>query len=249
MNGCAGDARRAAQARRTGRAARRRSVPALSRVSRALRSALRAGRQDRIDHLDRSRAPSSAVDTPVSGRQRPRRAADVACHAAGSARYRRGLVGGRGLARRVRLQGRTSPNAICPAATIWMAAAISARKRWSSAIFPRDLIDQVNFMESLVQPDRLRARILLWAEEEIASRTSCRRKREMCSKRALPWRAAAGEAAGHARAHTAPCPAHRLGAPSNAAYLLREARAIRCGWPSRRPGLALDAGIVSGTGF
>ncbi len=27
-------------------------------------------------------------------------------------------------------------------------------------------IDQVNFMESLVQPDRLRARILLWAEEE-----------------------------------------------------------------------------------
>ena len=28
-------------------------------------------------------------------------------------------------------------------------------------------IDQVNFMESLVQPDRLRARIRLWAEEEI----------------------------------------------------------------------------------
>jgi Fic family protein len=28
-------------------------------------------------------------------------------------------------------------------------------------------IDQVAFMESLVQPDRLRARILLWAEEEI----------------------------------------------------------------------------------
>jgi Fic family protein len=28
-------------------------------------------------------------------------------------------------------------------------------------------IDQVNFMESLVQPNRLRARILLWAEEEI----------------------------------------------------------------------------------
>jgi Fic family protein len=28
-------------------------------------------------------------------------------------------------------------------------------------------IDQVNFMESLVQPDRLRARILVWAEEEI----------------------------------------------------------------------------------
>lgn len=28
-------------------------------------------------------------------------------------------------------------------------------------------IDQVNFMEGLVQPDRLRARILVWAEEEI----------------------------------------------------------------------------------
>ena len=28
-------------------------------------------------------------------------------------------------------------------------------------------IDQVNFMESLLQPDRLRARILLWADEEI----------------------------------------------------------------------------------
>jgi Fic family protein len=27
-------------------------------------------------------------------------------------------------------------------------------------------IDQVNFMESLVQPDRLRARILMWTEEE-----------------------------------------------------------------------------------
>jgi Fic family protein len=28
-------------------------------------------------------------------------------------------------------------------------------------------IDQVDFMESLVQPDRLRARVLVWAEEEI----------------------------------------------------------------------------------
>src|SRR5437868_5202635 len=28
-------------------------------------------------------------------------------------------------------------------------------------------IDQVSFMESLVQPDRLRARILMWAEEEV----------------------------------------------------------------------------------
>jgi Fic family protein len=33
--------------------------------------------------------------------------------------------------------------------------------------FLRTCIDQVEFMESLLQPDRLRARILLWAEEEI----------------------------------------------------------------------------------
>jgi Fic family protein len=33
--------------------------------------------------------------------------------------------------------------------------------------FLETAIDQVNFMEGLVQPDRLRTRILLWAEEEI----------------------------------------------------------------------------------
>jgi Fic family protein len=33
--------------------------------------------------------------------------------------------------------------------------------------FLKTCIDQVSFMESLMQPDRLRARILLWAEEEI----------------------------------------------------------------------------------
>jgi Fic family protein len=33
--------------------------------------------------------------------------------------------------------------------------------------FLKVCIDQVDFMESLVQPDRLRARILVWAEEEI----------------------------------------------------------------------------------
>ena len=32
--------------------------------------------------------------------------------------------------------------------------------------FLETCIDQVRFMESLVQPDRLRARILMWAEEE-----------------------------------------------------------------------------------
>jgi Fic family protein len=33
--------------------------------------------------------------------------------------------------------------------------------------FLRVCIDQVGFMESLVQPDRLRARVLVWAEEEV----------------------------------------------------------------------------------
>ena len=33
--------------------------------------------------------------------------------------------------------------------------------------FLKACIDQVRFMEGLMQPDRLRARILLWAEEEI----------------------------------------------------------------------------------
>lgn len=40
-----------------------------------------------------------------------------------------------------------------------------------TGFFLRTCIDQVEFMESLVQPDRLRARILLWAEEEIRLNT------------------------------------------------------------------------------
>ena len=36
-------------------------------------------------------------------------------------------------------------------------------------------IDQVTFMEGLMQPDRLRTRILLWAEEEIRLGTTARR--------------------------------------------------------------------------
>src|SRR3546814_4898841 len=47
---------------------------------------------------------------------------------------------------------------------------------WSSDVCSSDLfagfflqtcIDQVTFMESLVRPDRLRERILIWTEEEI----------------------------------------------------------------------------------
>jgi hypothetical protein len=35
-----------------------------------------------------------------------------------------------------------------------------------TGFFLRTCVDQIEFMESLMQPDRLRARILLWAEEE-----------------------------------------------------------------------------------
>ena len=41
--------------------------------------------------------------------------------------------------------------------------------------FLKTCIDQVSFMESLMQPDRLRARILLWAEEEIKLKNLPRR--------------------------------------------------------------------------
>lgn len=37
--------------------------------------------------------------------------------------------------------------------------------------FLKTCLDQVNFMESLVQPERLRTRILIWAEEEIRMKT------------------------------------------------------------------------------
>jgi Fic family protein len=40
-----------------------------------------------------------------------------------------------------------------------------------TGFFLRVSIDQVDFMESLMQPERLRARILLWAEEEIRMNT------------------------------------------------------------------------------
>jgi hypothetical protein len=36
-----------------------------------------------------------------------------------------------------------------------------------TAFFLRICIDQVKFMEALVQPDRLRTRVLLWVEEEV----------------------------------------------------------------------------------
>ena len=39
-----------------------------------------------------------------------------------------------------------------------------------TAFFLQTCIDQVQFMESLMKPDRLRDRIMIWAEEEIRAR-------------------------------------------------------------------------------
>jgi len=47
--------------------------------------------------------------------------------------------------------------------------------------FLETCLDQVKFMEELVQPDRLRNRILLWAEEKYAS-ACCHKKPVQCSK-------------------------------------------------------------------
>jgi Fic family protein len=43
---------------------------------------------------------------------------------------------------------------------------VRRRSRNSSLFFLETCIDQITFMEGLVQPDRLRTRILMWAEEE-----------------------------------------------------------------------------------
>ena len=111
--------------------------------------------------------------------------------------------------------------------------------------FLRTCIDQVEFMESLMQPDRLRARILLWAEEEIRLNNLPPKSGNILEavlyRGELP-RARCRRRCGHGRA---PCAPHRLGTD-------RTGRA-RLGEPARAaapclPGgacLALDAGIVS----
>jgi hypothetical protein len=62
-----------------------------------------------------------------------------------------------------------SPTAICRVATILDGHGTLSEEALAefTQFFLRVCIDQVDFMESLVQPDRLRTRILLWAEEEI----------------------------------------------------------------------------------
>ena len=116
------------------------------------------------------RASPPRVDSSVSRRQRPRGAADVACDAAGGARYRRGLVDcARPRAQCRCLQG--PPRRLRPAAAQRSRRQRESERRKSGGIHDSSssaiCIDQVTFMEGLMQPDQLRARILLWAEEEI----------------------------------------------------------------------------------
>jgi hypothetical protein len=57
--------------------------------------------------------------------------------------------------------------------TTWMAAATLSEEALAAftRFFLETCLDQVRFMESLVQPDRLRDRILIWAEEEVRAET------------------------------------------------------------------------------
>ena len=91
------------------------------------------------------------MDTPLHGWQRPGSPAHIARDDARFARYRCSLVGRQ--PRRNDLDGR---GALSEEALVEF-----------TRFFLTVCIDQVNFMESLIQPDRLRARILLWVEEEI----------------------------------------------------------------------------------
>ena len=126
-----------------------------------------------------------ALDSPVSRRQWPRRPPDVARDAAGRTRH-----GGRLVDRpRPCPQCRCLQDAPCrlrPAAPQRSRRPrqperreLSRNSRGSSSTA---CIDQVTFMERLMQPDRLRARILLWAEEEITARSSAAEIRQQSLK-------------------------------------------------------------------
>ena len=101
-------------------------------------------------------------------------------------------------------------------------------------------------MEDLVQPDRLRARILLWAEEEI--RLDALPPKSGGVLEALLYRGELprGEVMPRARHQRSPCPPHRRRAYGERRARIRElARAASACLPGRL-GLALDAGSVSG---
>ena len=63
------------------------------------------------------------------------------------------------------------PTATCRGATISTAEARLSEEALAefTHFFLETCVDQVKFMEELVQPDKLRARVKLWADEEIAT--------------------------------------------------------------------------------
>jgi hypothetical protein len=121
------------------------------------------------------------VDTPVSRRKRPRRATDVLRDFAGDARHRRHLVIARGLARNV-----SSYKSHLAACDLHRRNDLDGGGTLSeealagfTQFFLEICIDQVKFMGGLVQPNRLRDRILIWAEEEIRAGALPQKSREV----------------------------------------------------------------------
>ena len=112
--------------------------------------------------------------------------------------------------------------------------------------FLRTCIDQVTFMESLMQPERLRARILTWAEEEI--RLGALPPKSGNILEAVLYRGELPRSDAAAVVGTGERQARRA-----VSALIEQGRA-RVGQPSRAPpprfsrcaGLALDARTVSG---
>jgi hypothetical protein len=107
-------------------------------------------------------------------------------------------------------------------------------------------LDQVAFMEGLMQPDQLRARILLWTEEEIRLDRLPAKSGSVLEGRALPRRIPARQRRRH-RGHRRPSgPPRRLcSARTRRAAICQHPRAVasRIACNTRR---ALDAGTVSG---
>ena len=154
----------------TGRNPRRHQSGRPAPLPGALRAGLRQRRQDRVNHLHRRRPPPPLVDTSLRRWQRPRDPADVARDDAGDcsipARYGRLRAASPAAWPTTR---RFSPTAICTRRNDLDGRGTLSEEALAefTQFFLKVCIDQVDFMESLVQPDRLRARILMWAEEEI----------------------------------------------------------------------------------
>jgi hypothetical protein len=142
-----------------------RSVPSrrAAPLSAAIRRGLRESWKNRVYPLHGGRASSVPVDASAPGWRRPSGETHVPRVDAGRARYWRSMVRS---ARAYR-----SHLASCDSGRRNDLDGRGTLSEETLAVFTEFFltvcIDQVSFMESLVQPDRLRARILGWAEEEV----------------------------------------------------------------------------------